>query len=228
MPSTLITEVINEGPSQVIRIPAEFRLDAETVAIRRNEETGELVVSAKPIKRGDWKAFFEFVDTLDVPQDYMAERPLNRLPVDATSSAMSSTRPLLFLLDADTSSYFIRGRHPKLRAKVLSTPHAEFAISATTRAELLYGLVHRPFKRDLQRSRFSRRHQDARMDARSGRTIRVHLHQLISAGQPIGELDMFLAAHSIARGATLFTNNLRHFQRIDLPLRLENWAEQDT
>ena len=44
-------------------------------------------------------------------------------------------------------------------------------------------------------------------------------------GQPIGELDMMIAAHSLSAGASLVTNNVRHFQRIEAPLTLVNWLE---
>ena len=50
-------------------------------------------------------------------------------------------------------------------------------------------------------------------------------HQLKIAGTPIGELDMMIAAHAIAADAVLVTNNTRHFERIKLPLVLENWIE---
>jgi tRNA(fMet)-specific endonuclease VapC len=49
-------------------------------------------------------------------------------------------------------------------------------------------------------------------------------HQLTSSGQPIGELDMMIAAHSLATGSMLVTNNIRHYDRIAVPLILENWA----
>ena len=48
-------------------------------------------------------------------------------------------------------------------------------------------------------------------------------HQLISTGQPIGEFDMMIAAHSLLASAVLVTNNTRHFQRIEAPLMLTNW-----
>ena len=60
-----------------------------------------------------------------------------------------------------------------------------------------------------------------RRDRRVAADIR---HQLLSTGQPIGELDMMIAAHSLSAGAVLVTNNLRHYERIDAPLILENWA----
>jgi len=36
---------------------------------------------------------------------------------------------------------------------------------------------------------------------------------------------MMIAAHALALGATLVTNNTRHYERIQAPLRLENWTE---
>ena len=47
---------------------------------------------------------------------------------------------------------------------------------------------------------------------------------LIEDGQTIGEMDMMIAAHSLSVGAILVSNNLRHFERIKLPLTLKNWA----
>ena len=49
-------------------------------------------------------------------------------------------------------------------------------------------------------------------------------HQLVSTGQPIGEMDMMIAAHALSAGAVLVTNNSRHYARIGAPLILENWA----
>ena len=49
-------------------------------------------------------------------------------------------------------------------------------------------------------------------------------HQLVSTGQPIGEMDMMIAAHALSAGAVLVTNNSRHYARIEAPLILENWA----
>ena len=60
-----------------------------------------------------------------------------------------------------------------------------------------------------------------RRDRRVAADIR---DQLLRTGQPIGELDMMIAAHSLSAGAVLVTNNLRHYERIDAPLILENWT----
>jgi tRNA(fMet)-specific endonuclease VapC len=39
-------------------------------------------------------------------------------------------------------------------------------------------------------------------------------HELEQAGQPIGAMDLLIAAHALAFSATLVTNNLSHFRRV--------------
>ena len=52
-------------------------------------------------------------------------------------------------------------------------------------------------------------------------TLRAELER---SGLPIGALDTQIAAHALALGCTLVTNNTREFARIG-GLALENWAE---
>ena len=46
--------------------------------------------------------------------------------------------------------------------------------------------------------------------------------QLEQTGNPIGPLDMQIAAITLARGLTLITHNTREFSRV-AGLRLEDW-----
>lgn len=48
---TLISRVFNNGNSQAVRIPAEFRLDTDRVNISRNEQ-GDLVIHPLRERRG--------------------------------------------------------------------------------------------------------------------------------------------------------------------------------
>lgn len=48
---TLRTKVFNNGNSQAVRIPAEFRLDTDRVSISRNE-SGDLVIHPLRAERG--------------------------------------------------------------------------------------------------------------------------------------------------------------------------------
>ena len=59
---------------------------------------------------------------------------------------------------------------------------------------------------------------EAPADATYG-SLRTRLEQ---AGRPIGRNDLLIAAHAIATGHTLVTENVREFGRIT-ELSVENW-----
>ena len=46
--------------------------------------------------------------------------------------------------------------------------------------------------------------------------------ELLANGTPIGENDTMIATHAMTNGATLVTNNVKHFSRVS-GLTLENW-----
>lgn len=64
------------GRSQAVRIPSIFRFDCKEVFIRKDPVSGDLILSRKP---GSWEDFFELMETIEVPQDFMADRD-NELP----------------------------------------------------------------------------------------------------------------------------------------------------
>jgi len=45
---TLTTRVFNNGNSQAVRIPAEFRLDTDRVRISRNEQGDQIIQPLRP------------------------------------------------------------------------------------------------------------------------------------------------------------------------------------
>ena len=47
--------------------------------------------------------------------------------------------------------------------------------------------------------------------------------QLKAAGTPIGANDLWIACHALASDATLVTNNMREFERVQ-GLTIENWS----
>lgn len=76
MPGKTAKLFVNGG-SQAVRLPAEFRFEeSEEVYIRRDQVTGEVILSAKPGSNA-WAALFVLRDEAPVPPDFMAERPLN-------------------------------------------------------------------------------------------------------------------------------------------------------
>ena len=66
------------GRSQAVRLPVNFRFDCEEVYIRKDPDTGDIIISRKP---GSWDDFFKLMETIDVPKDFMVERD-NELPIE--------------------------------------------------------------------------------------------------------------------------------------------------
>ncbi len=64
-------KVFKNGRSQAVRLPAEFRFAESEVYIRRDPQTGDVILSRRP---GSWAEFFELVKQLDLPQDFLADR----------------------------------------------------------------------------------------------------------------------------------------------------------
>jgi antitoxin VapB len=70
-------KLFKNGRSQAVRLPAEFRFEGTEVAIRRDTETGDVILSGKAQPRGDWDEFFRLRDELlreGLPEDFMADR----------------------------------------------------------------------------------------------------------------------------------------------------------
>jgi tRNA(fMet)-specific endonuclease VapC len=133
---------------------------------------------------------------------------------------------MLHMLDTDVVSYFIKGKSPSIESRLVSLAPSMVCISVVTRAELLYGLKRLPADHRLHLvvRQFLKIVRILPWDVEAADWYADIRHQLVSTGQMIGELDMMIAAHSLSAGAVLVTNNCRHYERIEAPLTLENWA----
>lgn len=74
--------IFNNGGSQAIRLPVEFRFEGDEVFVRRDERSGDVVLS----KKAGWGTWAEYLRIRDaspnaVPDEFMADRPLNT-PLD--------------------------------------------------------------------------------------------------------------------------------------------------
>ncbi len=133
---------------------------------------------------------------------------------------------MLHMLDTDTASYLIKDKSPAIKAKLATLTPSMVCISVMTRAELLYGLKRLPADHRLHLAvrHFLKIVRVLSWDAEAADWYAEIRHHLVRTGQPIGELDMMIAAQSLSAGAVLFTNNSRHYERIEAPLILENWV----
>jgi antitoxin VapB len=79
MIETKIAKLFKNGSSQAVRLPAEFRFEGSEVYVMRDEITGDVILSRRPGAKL-WRDFFEMMHSIDVPEDFMAERPMNQPP----------------------------------------------------------------------------------------------------------------------------------------------------
>ena len=79
MSETKIAKLFKNGASQAVRLPADFRFEGSEVYVTRDDSTGDLVLSARPGAKA-WNDFFELMHTIDVPNEFMSERPMNVVP----------------------------------------------------------------------------------------------------------------------------------------------------
>ncbi|MFE0755044.1 antitoxin [Inquilinus sp. NPDC058860] len=85
MPETRVLKLFRTGAGQIVRLPADFRFDGDTVYASRDARTGDVTLSDRP-GADSWGEFFELMRTIDVPDGFMTERPMNVLPKDEAFS----------------------------------------------------------------------------------------------------------------------------------------------
>ena len=79
MLETRIAKLFMNGASQAVRLPADFRFEGDEVYVTRDNKTGDVTLSTRPGMKS-WAEFFELMTAIDVPADYMKERPMNAVP----------------------------------------------------------------------------------------------------------------------------------------------------
>jgi antitoxin VapB len=81
MSQTRVAKLFKNGASQAVRLPAEFRFDGDEVYISRDERTQDIILSKRPGAKG-WQDFLEFARSVNVPDDFMKDRPMNHISKD--------------------------------------------------------------------------------------------------------------------------------------------------
>ena len=64
-------KVFVKGRSQAVQIPAEFRFRSREVYIRRDEKSGDLILSQVP---ASWDEIFAQIDRAAFPPEFMTDR----------------------------------------------------------------------------------------------------------------------------------------------------------
>ncbi len=138
---------------------------------------------------------------------------------------MASARPKCFLLDTNICIYIAKGQPVGVRERLARHNVNQLAMSVITLGELQFGA---------EKSQARKRALDTIADL--AQLIPVHALPLTAGehyghfratlqkrGDPIGNNDLWLAAHARAEGWTLVTHNTREFVRVP-GLTIENWV----
>ena len=70
-----VAKIFINGRSQVLRLPAAFRFDTSEVFVRQDPETGDVILSRRPVS---WDGFFNALQGADVPSDFLGEKERNQ------------------------------------------------------------------------------------------------------------------------------------------------------
>ena len=70
-----IAKVFINGRSQAVRLPAAYRFNTQEVFVRRDLDTGDVILSRKP---ATWDDFFATLKDVKVPADFLTETDRDR------------------------------------------------------------------------------------------------------------------------------------------------------
>ncbi len=133
--------------------------------------------------------------------------------------------PARYLLDTNICIYIAKHKHSALRERFARHSANEMAMSVITLGELQFGA-----EKSQSRERAVdaiRALADIIQPAPLPQTAGEHYGRIRAAlqarGQPIGNNDLWIAAHARAEDWLLVTNNEREFLRVE-GLRVENWV----
>jgi tRNA(fMet)-specific endonuclease VapC len=130
-----------------------------------------------------------------------------------------------YLLDTNICIYIIKRKPRQVIEKFQTLEIDSIGLSSITLAELQYGTA--KSQRKLQNaqalSQFLLLLPILNFDQAAANCYGILRAELEQQGQPIGAMDLLIAAHALSLNLTLVTNNTREFARIP-NLSLENWA----
>lgn len=133
--------------------------------------------------------------------------------------------PVRYLLDTSICIYIQRQKPGEVLARFQKLKPGDAAISVVTWAELLYGA-----ERSQQRKKALQLLEEFKslvpvlpLPENAGIAYGVIRASLESAGELIGNNDLWIAAHAKAAALTIVTNKEREFQRVP-GLKILNWV----
>ena len=131
---------------------------------------------------------------------------------------------MIYMLDTDTVSFFVKDNPKSIRTKVAKHSKDEFCISAITLAELMFGLKRNYSKQlDFWLNEIIARCKVIAFDDASAVFYSDIRTTLEKTGEPLDNMDMLVASCALKAEAILVSHNIKHFSRIK-NLEMEDWC----
>jgi tRNA(fMet)-specific endonuclease VapC len=129
------------------------------------------------------------------------------------------------MLDTNIISFLIKDRGGKLFEYFKKKYQSEqILLSSIVYAELIYGIKKKGSKRlENKVLKFLELFEIVSFSKREAIVYSDIRNKLEISGKVIGANDMLIASHALSLNATLVTNNIKEFKRIE-KLKLEDWS----
>jgi tRNA(fMet)-specific endonuclease VapC len=130
-----------------------------------------------------------------------------------------------YMLDTNICSYILKSHPLSIKAHFEQVGTRDLCISTVVLAELYYGAARHPKGPAIRKE----------IDEFVSRLVVIPWDEIAADhygeiratmekdGTPIGAMDMMIAAHARSQGATLVSNNIRHFDKVP-GLHIANWV----
>jgi tRNA(fMet)-specific endonuclease VapC len=129
-----------------------------------------------------------------------------------------------YLLDTNIISYLVRDPRGPIASRAAALPSEEIGTSVIVVGEIRFGFARQPSpKLEQQTATILRGLTIEELDASAAEAYGQVRADLQRRGEPIGNNDMWIAAHALALDCTLVSANEREFRRVSR-LKVENWA----
>ncbi|MGD8835988.1 MAG: type II toxin-antitoxin system VapC family toxin [Desulfobacteraceae bacterium] len=131
-----------------------------------------------------------------------------------------------YMLDTNICIYIIKRKPHAVIERFLQTEISQVGISSITLSELLFGVSKssKPDQNKIALLQFIAPLEILPYDDHAAQNYGDLRANLEKQGNPIGSLDMLIAAHALSIPSILVTNNEKEFIRIP-NLNIENWIK---
>ena len=131
-----------------------------------------------------------------------------------------------YLLDTNICIYIAKHHPPEVLTKFESLQAGDVAMSIITFGELHFGAEksQQPKQTHAKLNRLAELINTLPLSISAANYYGSIRSTMKKSGTPIGANDLWIAAHALAEGLILVSNNLREFQRVP-GLVVENWVE---